>query len=594
MASRPANLRAGAVLAVIAIVVGVFLVRLVDVQLVSAAAIGQEADGRRGVTATIWGERGGIETADGTTLADTVDRFDVTASPRNAAAFERTDSTGQDVEISYDEAIEEIAGITGQTPDELRAALAGALEQDPRSNFAYLTRMVPLDQYEAIKALAIPWVYFERHAARTYPNGALAGSLVGFMGSDGSPLAGFELGQDACLAGANGEVMYERAADGVAIPGSEVTVSEARNGGDLVLTIDSDLQWYAQQLLASEATRLGSAWAHATIMDARTGEILALAEYPSVDPNNPSLTQPADRGSRAFTSPYEPGSGIKPLTAGMVIDRGLGTIDEWQTVPDTYEGPGFAFHDDHPHDVQHLTTAGILAYSSNVGIAHFGERLAAADRYGYLVSAGLGSPTEAGFLGEEPGTVHPPESWDPQTGYATMFGQALEVTGPQLASIYQMIANGGVREPVRLVQGCRAADGTLQPAPGIEPGAPRQVLSADAAAQVLEGLEATAQSGSVAQVAAIPGYRIGLKTGTAQFSDGSGAYVDGKYIVSTTGVAPIDDPRIVVNVTMSPPATMNTSSAVAPAWHDLMSYALQYRDVPPSPQPWPQIPVEQT
>lgn len=593
MPRRPANLRTGAVLIVIALVVAVFLVRLVDVQLVSAAGINAEAEGRRGVTATIWGTRGDIESANGVTLADTVDRFDITASPRNATGFERIDDSGAEHEVSYDQAIEEIAAITGQKPDELRGMLSGALEQDAQSNFAYLTRMVTLDVYERVKALGIPWVYFERHPARTYPNGAIAGNLVGFLGSDGSPLAGFELGQDACLKGVDGQVMYERGADGIAIPGSEVVVTQTRDGGDLVLTIDSDLQWKAQQLLASEAARLGSEWGQATIMDAKTGEILALAEYPSVDPNNPSLTDPEDRGSRAFTSPFEPGSTIKPLTAGMVFDRGLGTIDEWHEVRDSYEGADFAFRDDHPHEPQRLTTAGILAYSSNVGIAQFGERLAAADRYGYLLSAGFGSPTEAGFLGEEAGTVHDWQDWDPQTSYATMFGQALEVTGPQIASVYQMIANGGVREPVRLVAGCRDAQGVVQPAPGIAAGAARQVLSPEAAAQVLTGLEATAQSGSVASVAAIPGYRIGLKTGTAQFSDGQGGYVAGKYIVSIAGIAPIDDPQIVVSVTLSPPATMNSSTAVAPVWHDLMSTALQYRGVAPSPEPWPQITVEQ-
>lgn len=594
MDRRASRFRTGVVLGVVLLVVAVFLVRLVDVQLVSAGAISAEAEGRRGVTSTVWGSRGEIISSDGQVLADTVDRFDITASPRNATSFERTNDDGTTVEVSYDQAISEIAAATGQRPEELKTNLASALQANPDSNFAYLTRMVTLEVYTQVKALKIPWLYFERHPARTYPNGAVAGNLVGFLGSDGSSLAGLELGADSCLAGTDGEVMYERGADGIAIPGSEVTVTQAHDGGDLMLTIDSDLQYYAQQVLASEVTRLGSAYGHATIMEVKTGRILALAEYPSVDPNNPSLTAEEYRGSRGFTAPFEPGSTMKPLTIAMALDQGTTTVDEVHTVNDTFTTPeGADFHDDSPHDPEQLTTAGIIAFSSNVGTAMIGGELSPEQRYAYMQAAGLGAATEAGFLGEEDGTLHPWQDWDPQTYYTTMFGQGVEVTAPQMASIYQMLGNGGVREPVRLVDGCRDASGVVQPIPGMTDGEPRQVVSAEAAQQTLLTLEATAQSGYLHNQVAIPGYRVGIKTGTAQFSAGDGTYVKGKYIVSMAGVAPIDDPQFVVTVTLQPPATMSSSAATAPTWHDLMAYALESRGVPPSPQPWPQIPVKQ-
>lgn len=593
MTRRSERYRAVAVLAVVVVVVATFIWRLVDVQLIHAAHYHEEAEGRRGITMTVWGARGEIIASNGTVLADSIDRFDITASPRNAAAFDRTDAQGNTVRVSYDQAIEEIAAATGQKPNELRTMLSDALKENPNSNFAYLTRMVTLDVFEKVKALEIPWLYFERHPARSYPNGAVAGNLIGFIGSDGSPLAGLELGMDSCLTGVDGETSVERGADGVVIPGSEVVVTEAKRGGDLMLTIDSELQWYAQQVLASEVTRLGSAYGHVTVMEAKTGKLLAVAEYPSVDPNSPSMTPEDMRGSRAFTAPFEPGSTLKPLTAGMVFDRGLSSVDEVIVTPDRFSSPdGAQFGDESPHAPRNYTTAGIIAFSSNVGISLLGQRLSAADRYSYLHQAGLGQATEAGFLGEESGTLHPYESWDPQSNYATMFGQALTVTGPQMASVYQAIANGGVRQPVKLAEGCRDEKGVVHPLPGHEGDAPRQVLSADAANKVLQTLEATAQHGMGNQVK-IPGYRVGVKTGTAQYVGEDGTYVANKYILSMAGVAPINDPQFVVQVTMMPPATMGGSILMAPTWHDVMAHALQTRSVPPSPEPWPDIPVEQ-
>lgn len=593
MARRSERLRAAAVLAVVFLVVSLFVVRLIDVQIVNANTYNEEAEGRRGSSFTVWGSRGEIIASDGTVLADSIDRFDITASPRNATEFERKNEQGETVTVSFDQAIEEIAAATGQQPNDLRQALSDALAQNPNSNFAYLTRMVTLEVYEKVKALEIPWLYFERHPARSYPNGAIAGNLLGFIGSDGSPLAGLELGMDSCLAGVDGETSVERSGDGVAIPGSEVVITEAKPGGDLMLTIDSELQWYAQQVLAAEVTRLGSAYGHVTVMEAKTGKLLAVAEYPSVDPNSPSMTPEDMRGSRAFTAPFEPGSTMKPLTAAMLFDRGLTSVDEVTVTPDTFTSPdGAQFSDESAHEPRKYTTAGIISYSSNVGIALLGQRLSAADRYSYLQQAGLGQPTEAGFLGEESGTLHPYESWDPQTNYATMFGQALTVTGPQMASIYQTFANGGVRQPVKLADGCRDEDGAIHPLPGQEDDAPRQVISADAANKVLQTLEATAQHGMGNQVA-IPGYRVGVKTGTAQFVGEDGSYVANKYILSMAGIAPIDDPQFVVQVTMMPPATMGGSILMAPTWHDVMAHALQIRSVPPSPEPWPDIPVDQ-
>jgi len=579
-----------AVIAVAALFVG----RLVVIQFIDADAINAEAEGRRGVTITQQGLRGDIVASDGTVLADSSDRFDVTASPKNAESFERTLEDGSKVTVPFDQAIAEVSRATGVPENDMRASLASALEDNPDSEFAYLARRVTYDQYMAVRALKVPWIYFEHHPVRTYPNGALAGNLTGFVGADGEPLAGLELGENDCLAGQDGKVTYERGADGVPIPGSEVTEQRMQPGGDLQLSIDPAIQYRAQQVLATEATRLGLPSGHVTVMEVRTGRIVALAEYPSLDPNNPELVAPEMRGSRVFTAPFEPGSTLKPLTVAMAFDRGVATVDEVLVVPDTFNSPdGASFSDDQPHPPEKLTTAGIIAESSNVGIGMIGERVPAADRYNYLHAAGLGRPTEIGFLGEESGTVHPYTEWDPQTNYATMFGQGLEVTGVQMASIYQMLGNGGVRLPVSLVDGCRTGEGTLEPVTEAS-GEPRRVVSPEAASQALSTIEAAAQSGSNRDTVKIDGYRVGVKTGTAQLSDGQGQYVAGRYIISMAGIAPIDDPQYVVTVTFMPGATMTPSSATAPTWHDIMAYTLQSRGVAPSPEPWQDIPVTAT
>lgn len=571
---------------VIAAVVLVFVVRLFDVQVLSAAAINERADGRRGVSQVVWGDRGEILDRDGTVLAGTVDRFNITASPSTANSFERSTEGQPNTEVGRDQALGEVAAILGVDAATLIAIIDQALADNPGSLFAYLAQGVELEQYLQIRELDIPWLGYERRSARIYPNGAVAGNLTGFLGSDGAPLAGLEYSQDACLAGTNGEITYERSADWVAIPGTEVTVTEMRSGGDLQLTIDADIQWYAQQIIAQEVLAMQGSYGHVTVLEVETGQVIAAAEYPSVDPNDPGSSDSADRGSRVFTSPYEPGSTLKALTAAAVLDRGLTTTTEVLQVPGSFEQNGASFSDDTPHETIPLTTAGIMAQSSNVGIAMLGERLSAADREDYLRAFGLGEPTASGFLGEEQGLVYPAEDWDAQTNYATMFGQGLLVTAPQIASAYQALGNGGVRLPVQLVAGCTDEDGQLVPAAS---GSSTQVVSAQAAADTLTLLEAVAQSGAYADTVAIPGYRVGVKTGTAQIADGEGGYLSGQYFTSMAGIAPIDDPKYVVLVSIMNPTTMRSSGATAPAWHDVMAYVLQKNRVPASPQPWPVI-----
>ena len=590
-AARERQLRAIVPLLVVALVVGAFGVRLFDLQVLSASAINLEADGRRGVVAPLWSSRGPIVDRDGTVLASAVDRFDITVAPVNIDSFDRIDpETDRRVTISVDDAFRAIGEIVGRNPVELRAEIEAILADDPESNFAYVARMVTLEQYERIRELRIPWVYPQPHPMRSYPGGAVAGSIIGFTGGDGVPLAGLELQYDSCLAGENGEEMYERSADGVAIPGSVVTVREPKEGATLRTTIDADLQWRMQQIAAEQSTAMGAQFTMITVVEVKTGNVLAAAEYPTVDPNTPGQAEVDDRGSRTFTAPFEPGSIMKPLTAAALYDAGVVDPAETILVPDSWDRDGAVFSDAVSHDPVEMNMNGVLAESSNVGIAMLGERLDAERRHDYLIDFGFSEPTAVGFIGEEHGIVRPAAEWDSQTNYATMFGQGLTATAAQMASAYQAIGNGGVHLPLRLVTGCEYADGDVTDAPE---GSPQRIVSERAADLALEGLEATALEGWTADQIAVPGYRVGMKTGTAQVvNPETGLYEAGSYYTTMAGIAPIDDPQYVVLVTMANPVTITGSGSTATAWQQAMSFVLAANQVAPSPQPWPEITVQ--
>ena len=245
------------------------------------------------------------------------------------------------------------------------------------------------------------------------------------------------------------------------IPGTEVIHKQARDGGTLRLTIDSDLQWMVQRIAEAQVQAVGADWATVTVMEAKTGRLLAVADVPTVDPNDPAATPEGDRGSRSFTAPFEPGSTFKAITAASVIDAGKADALSQVVAPYRYlPANGADVNDSFFHEDTRYTLTGVLIDSSNTGMSLFGERLSDQERYDDMLAFGLGERTEVGFPGEEPGDLHGgPDEWDNQTKYATMFGQGLTTTAVQIASAYQTLANGGVRMPVRLVDGCTDADG---------------------------------------------------------------------------------------------------------------------------------------
>lgn len=574
--ARRARLRPALVLLTVMLFAAVFLVRLTEVQVVQADALRDASKDRRSITRVLPGPRGDIVDAAGTVLATTVTRYRITAVPWIAA---------EDGHVARDAAA--IAAAIGADATRIRSALTA----DPAASYALLAKQVSFAALQRVKALDLDWLYFQAVAKRTYPAGAVAGNLLGFVGADQAPLAGIERGYDRCLAGTDGEAVSESGLDRTPIPGTETVLTAAKPGGTVRLTIDRDLQYYAQQVLAQRARQTGAAWGSVVVEEVATGALLAVADWPTVDPNDAATTaetDPAALGSRSFTAPYEPGSTMKAITASMLLDAGVATPATEVVAPFRLRtADGADVNDSEPHGDEHLTLAGVLVRSSNTGISQLGARLPDAKRLAYLRSFGFGAPTAVGFGAEAAGSFGAAPDWDAQTRYTTMFGQGLTVSAVQLASAYQTIANGGVRLPVRLVDSCTGADGAVHPAGG---GSSTRVISKSAAAGTVRMLENVATKGWLAADVRIPGYRIGIKTGTAQEVDASGGYSK-DYLVSMAGVAPADDPRYVVSVALSRPTKMNTSQATAPIWRSVMARALQSGGVVPSGSSSPDLPT---
>jgi cell division protein FtsI (penicillin-binding protein 3) len=457
--------------------------------------------------------------------------------------------------------------------DELMARLEGD------SEYVNLAKRVDADIYNQIKDLNVPWIFDDRFADRLYPNGAVAGNLLGFVGLDGTPLAGLERQYNTCLAGVDGQETFERGAEGVKIPTSNVTTQPTQHGGTLNLTIDADLQFFAQQVMADTVNDLNADWASAIVIEVATGRVLAAAEAPTVDPNDPGSLPPEDRGSRIFQTSFEPGSIMKSITSAIVLDTN--TADEYDTVlaPDRM-ALGFNnefIKDSFDHDVFTLSLGGVLRYSSNTGMTNFGLQVDRDVRGDYLEKFGFGKASSLLFEGESSGILRPSKQWDKRTNVNTLFGQGMAVTTMQMGFAYQAIANKGVRLDPILVDSCVTAEGEVLFAPAQKQ---TRVLSADAAFLNLELMEKVVEFGGVGKTAAIPGYRVGGKTGTAEISE-NGVYLD-QYAISFYGVAPIENPRFVVGVTIYKPEGVSNSSRATPPFRAIMQQALKHYRVPPS------------
>ena len=574
---------------VVLAVIGAFVIRLVDIQVVNAKEhIEQSLELGLSSSQETYGTRGAIVDENGATLAGSIVLYDAQLDPKLVGPIDR-EIDGEDVKVPWETISAEIGAVTGQSAEEIQAIVAAALAENPDSRYAMLTRGLTTAQYRELADMKIPYLAMFPHPARTYPDGAVGGNLVGFVGSDGTALAGLESSQNGCLASTDGEIRYQRGGDGVIIPGT-MTEIPAIDGGTLQLTINRDLQWYLQQLIAEQTQNTGPLNGSIFVVEVKTGAIRAAAEYPTVDPNAPTVVDESDRASRIFRNTFEPGSTFKALSAAMLVDSGTANPFSVVRVPfrQTFDN-GASVRDDLPHPDYDYTLNGVLVNSSNVGISTFAGMMSDQARYDYLTRFGIGQGTDVDFLGEANGLVRDPGQWDNQTKYNTSYGQGLTTTVPELANAYQAIANGGLKLPLRLVESCTAADGTVTTP---ENGEPTQVISPEAARQVTDMLENVATKGSVSEKVGIAGYRIALKTGTAEKVDpGAGTYKVGSYFTTIAGFAPADDPQYVVVVTLDEPTTIKSSSANAPAFREAMTQVLKTYRIMPSNSASPDLPT---
>ena len=582
--TRSPRRRTVVALAVVLAVLAGFTVRLVDIQVVNADEhVSDSLERAFQGSQVLHGTRGQIIDSTGQTLASSVLLYDCQISPQLVSQIDGDIEAGTSSSRPWSEVSEDVAEIIGRTPDEVRAIVADELAVNPESEFAYLAKGVSTQQYRDLAELGANYIACLQHPARAYPDGAVAGNIVGFVGTDGQPLEGLEKTYDDCLSATSGALAYQQGKDGVVIPGT-VREQPAVDGGTLELTINRDLQWYLQQLIGEQVQNMAAQSGSILVVEVATGKIRAAAEYPTVDPNAVDSSAEGDRGSRIFRGTFEPGSTFKSLTAATVIDAGGQTPLSTVTASGRETFPnGARVNDAFGHPAYEYTLTGVLVDSSNAGISKFSEKVSAQTRYDYFKKFGIGEGTDTGYPGEEKGLIHPVEDWGAQTTYNTSFGQALTTTMPELAGAYAAIANDGVRMPLSLVESCTAADGTVvRP----ELADPVQVLSAGTAQQVRSMLENVFVQAGYSKSVATSGYRLAGKTGTGEKSDGNGGYKAGVYYTTMVGFAPADDPEYVVVVTMDEPTKVTSSAANATAFQRAMTQVLKtYRVLPATSAP---------
>lgn len=557
-------------LVTVAALLAVFAGRLVYVQGVAGEAIAAEAQSARLTTTTLLASRGNITDTKGEVLATSVDRYDIAVNQKQVATWSTVADGGRTLSGAAG-AAELLAPILGM--DE--AELGGLMQGD--AGFKYVAKGVLPEVWQAVRELAITGISASQVAERVYPNGNVAGNVLGWVNADGQGAQGVERLFDAELAGKEGTTTYERGRGGQQIPGGYQESTPAVDGSSVQLTLNADLQWHAQQAIAKQVQVTGADSGSIVVLNVKNGEILALAESATVDPNDPGATPNLLGGSSAVSDVFEPGSTAKVITMAAAIESGLVDPYTQYEVPYTYTtANGQTFKDSHEHATLRLTTTGVLAQSSNTGTVMIGQQLPRDVRYDYLSKFGFGQQTGVELPNESAGILHPADKWDGRSQYAVLFGQAVSSTALQATQVFATIANGGVRVQPHLVKGWTDADGTYTAA---EPATSTQVVSAQTAQTVLAMMESAVDEGT-GSAAAVPGYRVAGKTGTAQSwtADGTEGFT-----ASFIGVAPADDPEIAVSVVLHNPRTSEYGGVVAaPVFSDVAGYALTELGIAPS------------
>ena len=436
------------------------------------------------------------------------------------------------------------ASATARTLAPLLGLSAGFIEARLTlgGGFVYIARWIDAERAKRIEALALPGIGLLSEPRRAYPQGALAGRLIGFANIDGAGVRGIEQAEHEWLAGHAERIAVQRDARGriLAYAGHDPRSSA---GGDVALTLDAALQAEAEAALADTVTATGAKGGFVIAIDPSSGDLLALAEAPAFDPNQFRTTKYADTRSRIFTDALEPGSTFKTFLIASALERGaLRASDRFDCEGGHWRVPGKTLRDTHPYGV--LDVAGILRLSSNIGAAKIGYQLGAQNQYEMLSALGFGSSTGTGFPDESAGLLRNWKRWRPVDHATISFGQGVSVTPMQLAAATAALANGGILRTPRLVAARRSPGGVWRQAP---PSKGRRVLREEVAARLRAMLEGVVHSEGTGVRASLEGVRVGGKTGTAQPLDPeTHRYRSDRYIGWFIGAAPIDAPRVVI------------------------------------------------
>jgi cell division protein FtsI (penicillin-binding protein 3) len=565
------RLRAG--FAFLLVVLVLLAGRLVWLQGLESTAYASSATSQRLRTNTLVAPRGEITDRSGVPLAASIDARAIYGEPRIIAKTQCPPAAEKPCTPATIAAA--LAPVLGQPAAALQAKLS-------RSNaFVYLARGLDPSVGVKVRELGLVGIGVLQESRRTHPSGALAIGVTGFTDRDGKGLAGVESGMQSVLAGTDGKTTAEVDGVGRVIPTGATSSVVPVPGRDVQLTIDRDLQWYAQQVLAQKVAETQAVNGSAVVMDVRTGEVLALATAPTFNPDDRSSKPRADAlRNVAIGDVYEPGSVNKVITAAAALEAGVVTPETVITVPPTYQVGRHTVHDAEQHGTEQLTFAGVLAKSSNIGTVQVAQRVGAQGLYDAMRRFGYGAKTGLGLPGESRGVLPAPADWS-GTSIATIpIGQGVSVNVMQVASVYATVANGGVRVTPTVIKAVADASGHLVPAP---PAATRRVISPEVAAQLRMMLEAVVSAEGTGPLAAVPGYRIAGKTGTAQRVV-NGRYAAGNYTSSFIGFAPADAPRLVTAVVLQGTGKKlyYGGSTAGPVFKDIMTFALGGLNIPPT------------
>ncbi|MCF6377329.1 penicillin-binding protein 2 [Nocardioides KLBMP 9356] len=574
------RLRIGFVL--IAMVLSFFGARLVQLQGMDPKSYAAMAAAEGSARLTLEAERGDILDRNGVPLADSIRGKMVIADPVLTAgtAPDLARLLSDRLSIDY-----------FKTLDALRGRKTG-------SRFEYVARRVPStlasDTLDELEADGFEGISLEDDPIRDYPAGDVAANLIGYMGTD-EPLGGFERTFDKQLAGTDGLATWQSTSGkGVRIPLRESTLKEPRDGTPLRTTIDGDLQWFTQKVLAQAVRQYRAKSASAAVMDTRTGEVLAFADVPTFDANDPTApgVKADDRVSRGMTDTYEPGSVEKVLTVSSLIDAGKAFPRQKFKVPPDLARQDRVIGDWFDHGNIRLTLAGIIAKSSNIGTVLAADAFSPPQLVEYLKKFGLGQRTNVGVSGETPGILTPGDQMTSQTKDRVAFGQSLSVNVLQMTAAVNTIANKGVRVSPSLISGSAVTDEGQTV--GTDTTTRTRVVSKEAARGTAKMMERVLDpEDGVAPGAAVPGYLVAGKTGTAQRVDPDCGCYDGSTTVSFGGFAPADDARFTVYVVVHAPGVDGGGGSIAgPVFSRIMGYVLGRYGVEPTNGTPSRLPVE--